>query len=165
MRYQIPLPVLAAGMLLACGGENGQTTARGNCPPLGDAAVAAATEHYVRNVEPRPHRFLVMVGTDSTLPEAARRVLQDRGPTYLYPADGGQQATLRQRLAEVGSWTTLLVVLRDVAESGNRAEVELGGHFIEGAEGSEPALTMRVPLACEEREWRVNAGETPERVS
>lgn len=165
MRYHIPLPALVAGMLLACGGENGRTAARGDCPPVGDAAVATATEHYVRNVEPRPHRFLVMVGTDSTLPEAARRVLQDRGPTYLFPADVSQQATLRQRLAEVGGWTTLLVVLRGATETRDGAEVEIGGHYIEGAEGSEPALTMRVPLQCVEDAWQLNAGETPERVS
>lgn len=164
MHKHILLPVLAASVLAGCGGEGNQRA--GRCPPVGDAAVAAATEHYVRTVNPRAHRHMVMAGTDSALPEQARRVLQDRGPMYLYPTDTAQQAGLRQRLVETGGWTTLLVVLREVSEPrGSHAEVELGGHYMTGVEGTEPAATMRVPLECVDDAWRVVTDESAERVS
>jgi hypothetical protein len=163
MRYATLLSALALGSLAGCGGNE---QARGNCPPVDDAAVAAATRHYIQNVEPRPHRFMIMAGTDSTLPETARRVLQDAGPTFLYSADTAQQIPIRRRLAETGSWNTLLVVLRDrEVLDGGRAEIEIGGYFIRGLEESEQATTMRVPLTCVDRSWQLSVDDAPERVS
>src|SRR5688572_6214514 len=95
--------VAAVGLLWACGtSKDASTESLLACKPPAEATIGLAVTKYVREVSPTPHRFLVAAGTDSALGDGGLRALQDKGPTYLYPADSAQQAQVRKRLSDVG---------------------------------------------------------------
>jgi hypothetical protein len=119
-------------------------------------AVAA----YLEKVTPRPKRFLVPVGTDSALPAGAQEALQEKGPTFLYPADPKQQAAVRNQLAAKGTFPTLLVAYRGMRRlDDGRAVVRIGGHFVGGVENGRAAPSGAIYFECDTARWHVARAE------
>ena len=169
------LSLALAAALAACGGgernaSDGRPSASGGTTgctqPPGDSAYFVATQEYLKGLTPKPRRFLSPVGTDSALPEAAFKALQDNGPSYLYPSDAAGQKKVLERLEEVGPWTALLVSWRGVERLGDSAAViRLRGHYLLGADPNAPVTPARVlRFQCEGGRWRFARTEE-ERVS
>jgi len=121
-----------------------------------DGAVGAAVASYVKQVKPKPERFLVSAGTDSAVGDAGLVALQDKGPTYLFPGDPALQVQVRAQLHEKGDYTTLLVV-RHGATTGDKksATVRLAGHYVGGEENGKVAGARSVTLSCDSAGWHV----------
>jgi hypothetical protein len=122
--------------------------------------VTAAVLDFIRSAKPTPQRFLIAAGTDSALPEGGLAALQSKGPTYLYPRDGDQQAKVRAKLESIGSYHTLLVTFRNQQRlSDTRAVVRLGGHYVGGDAHGRSAAPRSIFLQCEAAGWRVVSNE------
>ncbi|MGZ8491761.1 MAG: hypothetical protein ACXWZS_06070 [Gemmatirosa sp.] len=179
------LSALLPVALAACGGggqpDPGDKAAAGNlvartraaaarpegpkvCAPGTDDALTLAVREYVKQATPKPQRFLVSVGTDSALPEAGQRALQDRGPMYLFPAAPALQQQIRTLLHEKGDYTTLLLVLRDASRRDSTVTVRLDGHYVGGEEDGRPAGPRVYQASCSAGAWRL-AGAAPERTA
>ena len=167
---KFPVLALAALALAACGGgersaSDGRAAAGGGAPgcaqPPGDSAYFVATQEYLKGLTPKPRRFLSPVGTDSALPDAAFKALQDNGPSYLYPPDPAGQKKVLDRLEEVGPWTALLVSWHGVERMGESAAViRLRGHFLLGGEtNAQAAPARRMRFDCEGGRWRFTRTE------
>lgn len=102
------------------------------CGSLDTATVvAAAVTQFITTTDPKPLRFLYMAGTDSTLPEAGSRALQDKGPTYLWPATPAQQPLIKKKLSDAGPWNALLVTYKGITQpTPETARVRLAGTWI-----------------------------------
>jgi hypothetical protein len=155
------LLALAAAVAAACGGdarpERGAkaSSAAAPCRAGVEEAVALAAADYIKTVKPKPERFLVSVGTDSALGDAGMTMLQDKGPTYLFPGDPSLQTQVRSLLHEKGDYTTLLVVRRSARAQNGRAEVTLSGHYVGGEdEGKTPGPRSYV-FGCDTTGWRI----------
>ena len=154
---------LSVSLVAACaGGGNGSRSAvrPGRCGAPGDSTLAVALVGYLTGLRPTPQRFLIAAGTDSTLPEPARLVLQDKGPTYYYPGGEVQQKTVRAKLASVGAFTTLLVVpvgVRLVAR--DSAVARFRGWYVGGQYDGQAATPRAVYLSCTPRGWTVARAE------
>lgn len=153
------LPLMLA--LLACAGEPRRATrdtvaATPRCAAAHVAAVGPAVLAYISTARPTPQRFLVAAGTDSALPEAGVKALQQKGPTYLYPADPAQRARVRERLAEVGDYASLLVSLQESRAVGDtQAVVRLGGSYVGGRHDGRPSPNRTIYLGCDSAGWTV----------
>jgi hypothetical protein len=134
------------------------------CAPGTDHALGLAVREYVKQATPKPQRFLVAVGSDSALPEAGRLALQDRGPTYLYPATTALQQQIRTLLHDKGDYTTLLVVMRDATRRDSTVTVRLDGHYVGGEEDGRNAGPRVYQASCAAGAWRL-AGAAPERTA
>ncbi|GLC27098.1 hypothetical protein [Roseisolibacter agri] len=182
------LPALALVALAACGGgakpasgdaTSGDSAAGDNlvartraaaardegpvvCGPGTDEALTLAVREYIKQATPKPQRFLVSVGTDSALPEAGQRALQDKGPMYLFPAQPALQQQMRTLLHDKGDYTTLLLVLRDATRRDSTATVRLDGHYVGGEDDGKPAGPRVYQVSCAAGKWRL-AGAAPER--
>ena len=171
MHYDVMTTIRGTSMLAiaavatACsgGGESGggaRTVARGDCPAPGNALVAMAAKEYVERMTPTPRRFLLAVGGDTALPEAAKQVMQDKGPTYLFPADTTAQQQIKDRLAGAGEWPALLVTYHGVnQDTEDRASVRLAGHWFIGELDGTRAPAQRIVFACDSARWKYSATE------
>lgn len=153
-----------AAIVTACSGggdSSGQRrTARGDCPAPGNALIAQAAEEYIERMTPTPRRFLLAVGGDTALPEAARQVMQDKGPTYLYPADSNAQVQIRDRLAGAGEWPALMVTYHGTRQdTDDQASVRLAGHWVVGELDGTRAPARSVVFACDSARWKYSAIE------
>ena len=145
------------------GGESGdrpRQVARGDCPVPGNTLVAMAAKEYVERMKPTPRRFLLAVGGDTALPEAARQVMQDKGPTYLYPADSAAQQQIKDKLAGAGEWSSLMVTYHGVQQdTEDKASVRLAGHWVVGELDGTRAPAQRIVFACDSARWKYSATE------
>jgi hypothetical protein len=123
-----------------------------------DDLMPLAVGAYIKGATPKPQRFLVAVGTDSSVGDGGLRALQDRGPTYLFPGDAGMQANVRAQLHEKGDYTTRLVVRRGGAVDGPRATVDLAGHYVGGEEDGTHAGPRTFAFSCDSTGWHLAAG-------
>ncbi|MDQ6886742.1 MAG: hypothetical protein M3068_05545 [Gemmatimonadota bacterium] len=156
-----PYSLIAVALAAACGGSGSSAAA---CAAPGDSLVSEGVSEYVRDslVTPQPLRFLAPVGSDSALPEAGRVALQDKGPTYLYPADPTQQALVRAMLKGKGDFPTLAVFYRGVSlRPDGRAQLRLHGRFVGGANDGAPAPSRAILFKCDSARWRP-AGAAPD---
>ena len=171
MHYDVMTTIIRGTSLLALaaitaacsGGDSGsrpRQVARGDCPAPGSALVALAAEEYVERLKPTPRRFLLAVGGDTALPEAAKQVMQDKGPTYLYPADSAARQQIKDRLAGAGEWPALMVTYHGVQQdTEDRASVRLAGHWIIGELDGTRAPAQRIVFACDSARWKYSATE------
>jgi len=128
------------------------------CPSAEQAVVGPAVLAYVTaQSRPAPQRFLYAAGTDSALPDPGVVALQDKGPTYMYPANPAQQAVVRAKLAKVGPWASLLVSYHGLrlATDSTHAVVRLGGRFVGGRDDGTVAPDRSVSFTCESGAWRL----------
>ena len=157
---------LAAVLLGACGGGDGGDggrPARAASSPCGTAGPALAQRAVIEFLklqqDPYPQRFLMAAGTDSALPEPGLRALQDKGPTYFYPADTAQQRKVRAKLDSVGSYNTILVAWRGMESSDSVATVRLSGTFVGGKHDGKLAAPRAMRFACDSTGWKYSKAE------
>lgn len=154
--------------LAACGGSpkdqaaaesNNQTATAPACTSRDTTPVGLAVLDYIKAASPTPQRYLTAAGTDSAVPDDGFKVLQDKGPTYFYSSDPKAQQQIKDKLASVGPYASLLVVYRgtDEADNGNRLTVKLGGHYVGGEHDGKPATERRIEVLCDTAGWRLTA--------
>lgn len=120
----------------------------------GKLPVQIALRHYVRNVDPKANRYLIAVGTDSTLSEPGERTLQEFGPTYYYAGSDAAKAKVRDRMLEIGPYPALLVVRRASAKPTSRREtVRLGGYYVTGEHDGKVAPSRIYSFSCGAKGW------------
>ena len=151
----LPAAIAALAVLLsacASASENGRSFGSSRCATPGGPVIAEAVTQYLKDLTPKPQRFLVQSVGDSALPDAGREVLQSTGPTYLFPTDTAKQQAVLTMLAEKGSFPTLLVLYEGMEPAdGGRAMVRLHGRYI-GAE-AQAAPSKAVYFECKDDRW------------
>ena len=129
---------------------------RDACRLTSDSAVVF---HGVRDfitsaADPTPQRFLYVVGTDSTPPEPGVLALQDKGPTYMYPPSGDQQAIVKTKLTSIGDYASLLVAYHGFKRTDpQHATIRLSGTYISGKADGKTVPVQDYPLACDSAGW------------
>ena len=153
-------------MLLGCDGDRGNarsansaagaaTTA--SCDRGNPSAAYVAFREYIKTTTPTPQRFLTAVGTDSAAPDDGFRAMQDKGPSYFYAGDSVAKKKLREKLASVGPFASLLIVHRGTktAATGDTVTVRLGGHYIGGMLDGKTAVSKAMVMVCVVDAWKV----------
>jgi hypothetical protein len=160
---------LASVSMAACGGDNakgadqadagkgGATAGASACTRLDSTAAYVAVREYIKGTLPTPQRFLTAAGTDSAAPEDGFRAMQDKGPAYFYSADTVAQRKIREKLASVGPYASLLIVVRGTTTSpnGDTVTMRLGGHYVGGEHDGKVATSRAVTVVCRDSLWRL----------
>lgn len=124
----------------------------------GQGAVSIALRDFIKTTEPKPMRFLSAVGTDSAVPDASIRELQDKGPTYLWGGNDAAKKKLREKIELAGPFTALLIAVRGDKKNGDGTEVvSIGGHFLTGEFDGKPAARHAYTMACDTAGWHVKS--------
>ena len=154
----IPPLVALVALAAACGGESGGSGREVSAACTADtgARVATAVTDFLKTAQPTPQRYLTAAGTDSALPEPGLKVLQEKGPTYFYPADSTQQGKVREQLATIGDYNTILVTFRGITQPAeDSAIVRLGGHYVGGKADGQHYGPRSYTFACDSAGWRI----------
>ena len=156
--------VLAAAAVAAsaCGGDSGDEKKKilpmfaKRCPSFPRAQVLKdAVTQFVTTASPTPQIFLYIPATDSSLPDAGVRALQDKGNTFLYTQDTVQQKAMRKKLSGIDYYTSMLVVYKGLEQpDSTHAVVRLGGHYVGTKSEKEPPLARALAFQCDSTEWR-----------
>ncbi len=150
---------VASVLLTACGPSGDElATRRADMRACAEPTAArlgqAGVQRYIAARNPKPVRFLNPISTDSAVPASAMAYLNATGPTYLFPPAEEQQAIVRAKLTEAGSWTTLLVAFHGVERVSEReAEIRFSGAYVGGAEDGDAAPREAVRFVCSGGEW------------
>jgi hypothetical protein len=126
---------VTAGLLLvtvACSGGESKAKVSSDvaCRQSKDSATWRAVVSYAKSSDPSARRFLAAASGDSALPDIGVLALQDRGPTWLFPADSAARAKVRDRLDD-GIAITMLVYWHGMKQEGDTAMViRLSGRYI-----------------------------------
>lgn len=172
MRHIIrPRAVIATALIVAplivaaaCGeaGKGGATAdpkkaATVACRRPDTTALYVAYREYIKAAVPTPQRFLTAAGTDSAAPEDGFRAMQDKGPSYFYGGDSVAKQKIREKLASVGPYASLLIVQRGMTTSagGDSVTVKLGGHYIGGEHEGKVATSRKVVIICADSSWKM----------
>lgn len=145
----------------ACGGDAKKTAAVASaasaCTRPDSTAAYVAYREYIKATLPTPQRFLSAAGTDSAAPEDGFRAMQDKGPAYFYSGDTTAQRKIREKLASVGPYASLLIVLRGTTTSsnGDTVTMHLGGHYVGGEHEGKVATSRTVTVVCRDSLWRL----------
>ncbi len=158
----------AASLLLAACGPAGDAELADNAAegracaePTASALGQEGVKQYLTRRDPRPLRFLNPVSSDSALPASAMAHLNSAGPTYLYPPNPDQQATVRAKLADGGGWPTLLVAYHGIERlTAREAEIRFSGAYVGGADDGTTSPPEAVRFVCRDAQW-VLPGGTP----
>jgi len=170
-RSRFGLSAVAVGfvaVMTACGGESGkasrETTAAlaariAQCRRGDTTATYVAYREFIKATTPTPQRFLTAAGTDSAAPEDGFRAMQDKGPSYFYGGDSVAQRQIREKLASVGPYASLLIVQRasQTSAGGDTVTVTLGGHFIGGELEGKSATSKVIVVACGDSAWTMTS--------
>ena len=146
------------------GKEQAASAAGPSCTNADTTPVSLAVRDFVTKATPAPQRYLSAAGTDSAVPEDGFKVLQDKGPTYYYSSDSVAQRKIREKLADVGPFASMLVVYKgQTATDGGRAvDVRLGGHYVGGELDGKVSTTKRYSIRCDSTGWRIaSSSEEP----
>lgn len=165
------LMVWIAG-LVACGGApkdqasdagNKQAEAGPACVSVDSTPVALAVLDYIKAASPLPQRYLSAYGTDSAVPEDGFKVLQAKGPTYFWNGDPKAQAQVKAKLADVGPYTTMLVIYRGKtdADNGKTVTVNLRGHYVGGDHDGKTSPDRAIEVRCDSTNWRLTSPQAP----
>ncbi len=165
---------VSALVITACGGESKGAAGGENAVELaariaqcrrGDTtATYVAYREFIKATTPTPQRFLTAAGTDSAAPEDGFRAMQDKGPSYFYGGDSTAQRQIREKLASVGPYASLLIVHRGstTSEKGDTVTVRLGGHYIGGELEGKSATSREIVVGCGDSAWTmVRIAELP----
>jgi len=146
--------VAAALMLTACSGGEGKKTSSGvECRQSKDSATWRAVVAYAKSSDPFAQRFLSASAGDSALPEVGVEALQDRGPTWLFPADSVGRSKVRDRLND-GIANTLLVYWHGMRPDGDTAmAITLSGRYIGGKNEGTVARQKVYRFTCPDDRW------------
>ncbi len=155
---------MGALLLSACGGGGDRPSAEAkdgpalsSCAASDTTAVMVAVREYISTASPTPQRYLSAAGTDSAVPEDGFKVLQDKGPTYFYGGDSVAQRKIREKLASVGPYASLLVLFKGKSEAadGNSVTITLGGQYIGGEHEGKRAAAKTFGVACDSTHWKI----------
>lgn len=163
--------VPAALLMAACGGDaastddtsgNKQAATGPTCTSVDTTPIGLAVLDYITTADPHPQRYLSAAGTDSAVPDDGFKVLQNKGPTYFYSSDPKAQEQIKEKLASVGPYASLLVVYkgRTEAENGNAVTVTLAGHYVGGEHDGKVAPTRQITVRCDSSGWRLPSSTT-----
>jgi hypothetical protein len=145
-----------AALVAACA-EKGAVAryARDACRLAPDSTVLFnGVRDYVIDASPTPQRFLYVVGTDSTPPEPGVLALQDKGPTYMYPPSGDQQAVVRTKLTSIGDYASLLVAYHGFKRvDATHATIRLSGVYVTGKSDGQTIPVADFPMECDSSGW------------
>jgi hypothetical protein len=109
---------------------------------------------YLMDASPTPQRFLYVPGTDSSPPDAGILALQDKGPTYMYPASGDQQAIVKTKLTSIGDYASLLVAYHGFQRKDpQHGTIRLSGTYISGKADGKTIPVRDFPLECDSAGW------------
>lgn len=151
----VPAVVVAAALMLAAcsGGEGKKASSEVACRQSKDSATWRAVVAYTKSADPYPQRFLTAASGDSALPEVGLAALQDRGPTWLFPADSTGRSKVRDRLSD-GAANTLLVYWHGMRPEGDTAmAITLGGRYIGGKYEGTIAREKVYRFTCPDDRW------------
>ena len=151
----MPAVVVAAALMLAAcsGGESKKTSSGVVCRQSKDSATWRAVVAYAKSSDPYAQRFLSASAGDSALPEVGVEALQDRGPTWLFPADSVGRGKVRDRLND-GVANTLLVYWHGMRPEGDTAmAVTLSGRYIGGKLEGTIAKQKVYRFTCPDDRW------------
>ena len=153
-------------LLGACGGEG---TGKAASSPADAAKVAASCRRgdstanylayleFIKDTKPTAQRFLSAAGTDSAAPEDGFQAMQRKGPSYFYGGDSVAKRKIREKLASIGPYASLLIVQRSSATSpgGDSVTLTLGGHYVGGELEGKVADSKRLTVVCADSAWKV----------
>lgn len=130
--------LIVLGAALAC--STGERTDRPAATPAracstpADSIVGLATVAFTRYITPKPHRYLIPVGTDSALPTGAYWALQTSGATLnMWPRDTVQQKKVKDQLGAKGAYTMLVVSYHGQrALPDGRTALDFSGNYMGG---------------------------------
>lgn len=118
------------------------------------AVVFNGIRDFMMSQEPTPQRFLYVPGTDSTPPDAGILALQDKGPTYMFPASGDQQAIVKTKLSSIGDYASLLVAYHGFKRKDpQHATIRLSGTYISGKADGKTVPVEDYPVLCDSSGW------------
>ncbi len=135
--------IAAMGAAVACSSDSGggETAERPAAAPSGrpcttppDSIVGLATLQFMKHISPKPHRYLIPVGTELALPTGSQWALQTSAATLnMWPRDTAQQAKVKETLGKKGALTMLLVNYhgRRTLPDG-RVAIEYSGQYMGG---------------------------------
>lgn len=146
--------VAAVLTLAACSGGDSKKTAAGvSCRQSNDSATWRAVVAYAKSSDPYAQRFLSASAGDSALPEVGLAALQDRGPTWLFPADSAGRSKVRDRLND-GVANTLLVYWHGFQQEADTAmTIRLSGRYIGGEHEGTVSKSKVYRFKCPDDRW------------
>jgi hypothetical protein len=146
----------AAIVIAACSHQSAvEHYVRDACRLSPDSAVLFnGIRDYITGVDPMPQRFLYVPGTDSTPPDPGILALQDKGPTYMYPASGDQQKTVKTKLTSIGDFATLLVAYHGFQRTDpTHAVIKLSGTYVSGKADGQTLPLAPFQVTCDSSGW------------
>lgn len=157
--------LLVSALLAACGDGKPAPDAASStdavivssCASARPSAEYVAFLDFIKNTSPAPQRFLTAAGTDSAAPEDGFRAMQDKGPSYFYGGDEAAKQKLKEKLASVGPYASLLIVFRGSTSStnGDTVSFDLGGHYVGGEHDGKVGESRTMVVACADSAWKV----------
>ena len=149
--------VLAAllTVIAACSGSDAtkKVSSGATCRQPKDSATWRAVISYAKSSDPYAQRFLAAASGDSALPDVGVLALQERGPTWLFPADSAGRTKVRDRLDD-GIANTMLVYWHGTQPEGDTAMVmRLSGRYIGGKLEGTVARSRVYRFTCPEARW------------
>lgn len=109
---------------------------------------------YVRQLEPRPVRFVMASSGAEALPSAARAAMQQIGPTFIWPDDASGQEKMRAMLKERGNYTTMLLSFKGMERTGrDEVVVRFGGRYVGTDLDGREAPLGAVHFNCQRAQW------------
>ena len=151
----VPAVIAAVALTLAAcsGGDSKKTAAGVTCRQSNDSATWRAVVAYAKSSDPFAQRFLSAASGDSALPEVGVEALQDRGPTWLFPADSAGRTKVRDRLND-GVANTMLVYWHGIQQEGDTAmTIRLSGRYVGGAREGTVARSKVYRFKCPDDRW------------
>lgn len=162
-RHRLLAPAaVALGLLTACsgGGESRKRAGASACRQSTDSATWQAVLAYIKAASPYPQRFLSAAGTDSALPDVGVSALQEKGPTYFFPADSASRMKVRKRMDDMGPYNGLLVAWHGSRrESDTLLVIRLGGRYIGGSHEGEVGKARAFVFGCTNNRWQLRRQE------
>jgi len=148
---------LLTATLAACGGsaDSGRQSASGPCASLDAPRYDTAVEEFLKELDPKPLRFLTAPTGDSALPGAAVDALQEKGPTFIFPADSAQRQQVLATLEEKGAYPTLLVLYGGTTrDAKGMTTVRFTGRFVDKDDAGIVAPLKAMTFQCKDGRWQ-----------
>jgi hypothetical protein len=159
-RFPAVLALALAAVVSACSGGAGGSSAAESCRQSPDSATWLAVLSYIKEARPYPQRFLSAALTDSALPDVGVSALQEKGPTYFFPPDSAGRTKVRNKMDDVGPYTSLLVAWHGIHRMGDTAlVVELSGRYVGGKFEGTAAPLRGFLFRCTTGRWTLARAE------
>jgi hypothetical protein len=148
--------LVGLGAVLAC--STGEQTAdrpaaaspARPCATPADSIIGLATVAFTKFITPKPHRYLIPVGTDSVLPDRAHWALQNTGATLnVWPRDTALQKKVKDQLGAKGAYTMLVVSYHGQrALPDGRTALDFSGTYMGGTVDGKVVPRTPIVFSC-----------------